>query len=82
VTRVEFSGDGGKTWADAKLLDRAVPLAWRLWEYEWKVPAQAGRYTIMARATDKPGRTQPKERSGDLRNYAISHVLPIEVEVR
>jgi DMSO/TMAO reductase YedYZ molybdopterin-dependent catalytic subunit len=82
VAKVECSTDGGKTWADAKLLDKAVPFAWRLWEYEWKVPAQAGRTVVMARATDKRGRTQPKEHSPDKRNYTISHVLPIEVEVR
>jgi hypothetical protein len=36
----------------------------------------------MARATDSRGRTQPMKRDPDLRSYMISHVLPVEVEVR
>src|SRR5947209_13061764 len=33
VAAVEVSTDGGKTWAPARLLDRAVPYAWRFWEH-------------------------------------------------
>ena len=65
----------------ARLLDRAVPHAWRLWEYSWR-PARAGRHTLMARATDRRGRTQPMQHDPDRRNTMISHVVPIEVEVR
>jgi DMSO/TMAO reductase YedYZ molybdopterin-dependent catalytic subunit len=74
--------DGGKEWADARLLGEAVPHAWRLWEYEWHTPSRPGRYTLMARATDKKGRTQPMQHDPDRRTYQISHVLPVEVEVR
>jgi hypothetical protein len=42
----------------------------------------AGKHTLMARATDKRGRTQPMERDPDLRNYMITHVVPVAVEVR
>jgi hypothetical protein len=42
----------------------------------------AGLYTVMARAIDARGRTQPMERDPDRRSYMISHVLPIEVEVK
>lgn len=80
VARVEISTDGGKTWSEVRLLGKPVPLAWRLWEYEWKTPA-AGKATLMVRATDKRGRTQPLERDPDRRNYVISHVLPVPVEV-
>jgi hypothetical protein len=59
VTRVEVSTDGGTTWQAARLLDRAVTHAWRLWEYTWQTPA-GGRYILKARATDKRGRTQPE----------------------
>ncbi len=82
VTRVEFSADGGKTWNEAKLLDSSVKHAWRLWEYKWQAPAKAGSYTLMARATDSRGRTQPMEREPGRRNGIISHVLPTEIEVR
>jgi hypothetical protein len=36
----------------------------------------------MARATDDRGRSQPTRRDPLRRDAAISHVLPIEVEVR
>jgi DMSO/TMAO reductase YedYZ molybdopterin-dependent catalytic subunit len=81
VSKVEVSTDGGGTWQEAKLLGKAVPFVWRLWEYAWK-PAKAGKHTLMARATDKRGRVQPMERDPDRRNYAINHVLPVEVQVR
>jgi DMSO/TMAO reductase YedYZ molybdopterin-dependent catalytic subunit len=82
VTQVEVSCDGGRTWALAKLLDQAVPFAWRLWEHSWHTPTKPGRVTVMARATDKRGRTQPAQHDPDHRHYLVSHVLPIEVEVK
>jgi DMSO/TMAO reductase YedYZ molybdopterin-dependent catalytic subunit len=82
VTKVELSVDGGKSWQTTRLIDDAVPYAWRRWEYEWRTPARAGKQRLMARATDSQGRTQPLERDRDRRNYMISHVLPIDVEVR
>jgi DMSO/TMAO reductase YedYZ molybdopterin-dependent catalytic subunit len=81
VSKVDVSTDGGQSWHEAMLLGKAVPLAWRLWEYVWK-PARAGKHTLMARATDKRGRVQPMVRDSDRRNYAINFVLPVEVEVR
>jgi DMSO/TMAO reductase YedYZ molybdopterin-dependent catalytic subunit len=82
VTRVQVSTNGGAAWAQARLLGKPVRHAWRLWEYAWRVPAQAGRVRLMARATDARDRTQPLQRDPDRRNYAISHVLPVEVDVR
>jgi DMSO/TMAO reductase YedYZ molybdopterin-dependent catalytic subunit len=82
VDRVEISTDGGQSWSAARLLDRAVPHAWRLWEYSWSVPSRAGRSTLMARATDRRGRTQPERHDPDRRNSMINFVLSIPVEVR
>ncbi len=81
VARVEISGDSGRTWADARLLGRGQRYAWRLWEHSWRVPAQAGRVTLMARASDARGRTQPAHRDPDRRNYMVNHVLLVEVQV-
>jgi DMSO/TMAO reductase YedYZ molybdopterin-dependent catalytic subunit len=81
VTRVEVSTDGGQSWGSAPLLQQHVPFAWRFWEYTWTNPAR-GRHVLMARATDRRGRTQPTQRDPDRRNVMISHVLPIPVEVR
>jgi DMSO/TMAO reductase YedYZ molybdopterin-dependent catalytic subunit len=82
VARVDVSTDGGTSWQSAKLVDKPVAFAWRLWEYEWRAPKDPGRHTLMARAADDRGRSQPMERDPGRRNYMISHVLPIEVEVR
>ena len=81
ITKVEISFDSGGSWRDAKLLGEAVKNAWRLWEYEWKTPAQPGRQTLLARATDASGQAQPSERGGDRGTYMINHLLPVEVEV-
>ncbi|MDP9098450.1 MAG: sulfite oxidase [Verrucomicrobiota bacterium] len=82
ITRVELSFDSGSTWRGAKMLGEPAKNAWRLWEYEWRTPSDAGRRTIIARATDSSGFVQPAGRGGDRGTYMINHLLPIEVEVR
>jgi DMSO/TMAO reductase YedYZ molybdopterin-dependent catalytic subunit len=82
VAKVEVSTDGGKTWLAAQLLGQPNGHGWRLWEHHWRTPAQPGRCTLMARAIDARGRTQPSERDSHRGTYMISHVQPIEVEIR
>jgi DMSO/TMAO reductase YedYZ molybdopterin-dependent catalytic subunit len=82
IIKVELSMDGGLTWNDAKLLGEAKPSAWRLWEFNWETPAAAGKQTLISRATDSRGGTQPAERDPDRGTYMINHLLPIEVEVQ
>ena len=82
VTRVEVSSDNGRTWSPAQLLENARPNCWRLWEFPWRSPAQAGRVTLLARATDARGNSQPMQRDTDRRTYMINHVLPVDVDVR
>jgi len=82
IAKVEVSVDGAKTWETAQLLGDPVKYAWRLWEYHWRTPSQPGRHTVMARATDARGRTQPMERDTHRGTYIITHVQPIEVEIK
>jgi len=82
ITKVELSTDGGATWTDANLLGESKSNAWRLWEFNWQTPAAPEKQTLIARATDSLGRTQPVLRDPDRGTYMISHLLPIEVEVR
>jgi len=82
IAKVELSTDGGATWTEAKLLGESEPNAWRLWEFNWQTPTAPGRQTLIARATDSIGRTQPVERDRDHGTYMINHFLPITVEVR
>ena len=82
ITRVELSTDRGSTWNEATLIGEAKPNAWRLWEFDWKTPVKPGKQTLVARATDSKGRTQPVERDPDRGTYMINHLLAITVEVR
>jgi DMSO/TMAO reductase YedYZ molybdopterin-dependent catalytic subunit len=82
ITKVELSTDGGRTWSDTKLIGEPKRDAWRLWEFAWRTPSEVGRRTLVARATDSQGRTQPAERDSDRGTYMINHLLPIRVEVR
>ena len=82
IAKVEFSEDGGKTWTLTQLLEKPVRHTWSFWEYRWSVPTSPGKYALMARATDKRGNVQPMQRQPDLENYVITHVIPVEIEVR
>lgn len=80
VSKVEVSTDGGTSWSLARLVDEAKPFCWRRWEYTWERPT-GGKHQLLARAADKSGRTQPTKRDPDRRNYAISHVIAVEIQV-
>ena len=58
VDRVDVSVDGGATWKPARPYRSGHRQAWTQWRYVWKRPA-LGQQTLMARATDGAGRTQP-----------------------
>ena len=59
VTRVDVSVDGGGTWTEATLpRNQRTDYGWRLWSYRW-TPRRDGAYTILARARDAAGNTQP-----------------------
>jgi DMSO/TMAO reductase YedYZ molybdopterin-dependent catalytic subunit len=81
IARVEVSTDGGETWSDARLVDPVSRFAWSRWDFSWQVPSRKGRCTLLSRATDITGRRQPDARDDDYQNYAIHHILPIEVNV-
>lgn len=82
IVKVELSADGGQSWTEASLGEEQARNSWRLWQWNWAVPAEPGRRTLMARATDSRGRTQPMERDLDRGTYQINHCLPIEIEIR
>jgi hypothetical protein len=82
ITRVEISSDEGRTWSQARLQGNARTSVWRQWTFNWRTPAQAGRISLRARATDARGNTQPLTRDTDRRSYMINHVQSVEVDVR
>lgn len=71
IDRVEVSVDGGASWAEAELFGPdAGPTAWRQFGCSWS-PSE-GEYTLVSRATDARGRTQPVRISGsDRRRMSI-----------
>jgi len=71
--------DGGKTWKAAKLGKDQSRYAWRLWELGWEAPA--GKYTLMARATNAAGQTQPLTEEWNPSGYLWNVAQPVEVEV-
>ena len=82
VAMVEVSSDSGASWQEAHLLGEPVRNAWRFWEFPWQTPSESGKYSLIARATDSAGRTQPKKRVAEYGTYMINHWLPIAVQVR
>jgi sulfite oxidase len=58
IAKVEVSTDSGLTWNLAQLSGKDLPFTWRLWSAVWR-PAEPGYYTVLSRATDTQGRTQP-----------------------
>ena len=82
ITKVELSTNGGSSWKEVNLLGEPKPNAWRFWEVNWQTPAAPGNQTLIARATDSFGRTQPVLRDPDRGTYMINHLLPVEIEVR
>ena len=82
VVKVEISTDSGSTWNPADIVRPRSGYSWYRWEYDWK-PAGPGRYTIMSRATNNLGETQPVEFPGkwDGRGYGNNMIFPYEVVV-
>jgi DMSO/TMAO reductase YedYZ molybdopterin-dependent catalytic subunit len=78
IERVEISTDGGQTWSPASLGEPSAPGVWRLWTHEWDVTP--GAHTLMARATDSEGNTQPDSLPPNRKGYANNVVLRIPVE--
>ncbi|WP_158056701.1 sulfite oxidase [Halorussus halophilus] len=58
VASVEVSTDGGESWSEAEFFGPVVgATSWRQFRYVWE--PEPGDYTVMSRATDDRGRTQP-----------------------
>ena len=79
--RVEVSTDSGANWKPAQLGHDQSKYAWRLWTYVWKA-SKAGDYTIMARATDSQGRTQPETAVWNPSGYLYNAVDQVKIHVQ
>ena len=81
VAKVEVSTDSGTTWQPARLGKEQSHYAWRLWGYWWNAP-NSGAYTIMSRATDTQGRTQPDSVPWNPSGYLINIVDRVQIHVQ
>ena len=81
VIKVEVSIDDGQTWENARLLGEDAPYAWRQWQFSWN-PRQPGQHTILARATDDRGQTQPMVSPWNPGGFLWNGVDRVQVEVK
>ena len=79
ISRVEWSIDSGQTWNEATLSGSQPDHSWVRFEFQWD--ADPGEHTIMTRATDAAGNTQPDRvpfnEKGYLFNQPVAHPVRI-----
>jgi len=81
VTSVDVSVDGGRSWKPAALnSSQKTRYGWRQWEFAW-TPPQAAYYTILARARDASGNTQPLDQEWNPSGYLWNVVPRVRVSV-
>jgi len=81
VTVVDVSVDAGRTWRPAAMRrDQRTEYGWRLWEYRWTPPREA-YHTILARARDAAGNSQPLEQEWNPSGYGWNVVPRLGIVV-
>jgi DMSO/TMAO reductase YedYZ molybdopterin-dependent catalytic subunit len=81
VAVVEVSVDGGRSWSEASMgRDRRTKFGWRRWEYGWK-PSREAYHSILARARDGAGNTQPLDQEWNPSGYSWNVVPRVVVNV-
>ncbi|MFD8567190.1 sulfite oxidase [Streptomyces sp. NPDC059639] len=80
VARVDVSTDAGRTWRRARLHDTARRADWVRWSVPWR-PTATGPTTLLARATDTTGRTQPATTAYNTQGYLFDAVVRHPVTV-
>ena len=79
IQRVAWSIDDGQTWQEARVLDPLIRYAWARFEFEWEAPP--GQHTLLTRATDQAGNTQPDTIPPNEKGYLFNMPLPHPVSV-
>jgi len=81
VTAVEVSVDGGRTWKAAGLHPgQRTQFGWRQWEFRW-TPTEVAYYTILAKARDAAGNTQPFDQEWNPSGYSWNVVPRVGLDV-
>ena len=79
ISKVEWSADLGANWHEANLHGPQVQYSWARFEFTWS--PDAGDYTLMTRATDTAGNTQPDVIPFNKKGYLFNQPLPHPVRV-
>lgn len=80
IREVAFSSDGGRTWRVAELGADLGRYSFREWRIGF-TPRERGRHTLMARALNRLGQSQPLEPLWNPAGYLRNVVEPVNVEV-
>jgi DMSO/TMAO reductase YedYZ molybdopterin-dependent catalytic subunit len=80
VESISVSTDGGYHWRPAICLDSKQQYSWRRWVFQWNVQ-HPGEYTIMSRATDELGATQPLRALWNVKGYMNNSIHTVKVYI-
>src|SRR5579884_2414860 len=78
IVKVELSSDGGRSWSEAALGEDYGPYSFRTWEAQWTARTP-GKHTLMSRATDEKGNTQPDEPVWNPGGYLWNRIERVEL---
>jgi DMSO/TMAO reductase YedYZ molybdopterin-dependent catalytic subunit len=79
IREVAFSSDGGRSWRSTELGTDLGRYSFREWRIGF-TPAQRGPHTLLARALNRIGETQPLEPLWNPAGYLRNVVEPVRVE--
>lgn len=79
IAKVEWSDNSGESWQEASLKDPIKKWAWVFFEFEWNAPQ--GKQSLMTRATDKDGNTQPMNMPYNEKGYMFNMVYAHPVTI-
>ncbi|MGI9493580.1 MAG: sulfite oxidase [Geminicoccaceae bacterium] len=80
IDRVEVSTDGGQIWTNADLEPPKAACCWQGWRFDWE--ASIGETTLLVRATDEAGNTQPDEPIWNVHGMGNNAVQKVDVIVK
>ncbi len=81
IRDVIVSFDNGRTWNETNLGKDLGKYAWRQWSYSWH-PKKPGKYTLLVRAMDSIGGSQPFESLWNPAGFMRNNIEKIEVTVK
>ena len=79
VSKVEVRVNNSR-WRRARIIGNQGSYGWRRW-ITTLIPREPGNYTLLSRATDSEGNTQPLSESWNFFGYGYNTVAPVRIQV-